>query len=377
MALNPNILFQQLIRSMSPAYVEASFYKVYATLGIDTSAWEAGHWMGALTRGVSVVLASLSAFQAEACKSQYLRYAKKGWLTLLAYDEYNVERILATQASGTLTLINAGGASYSYDSGDVTFAHETTGANYRNSEAFTLGPNSTLDIPILATEAGSASNASATKITLLVTPIASVTCSNASSVIGQDEEPDEDLRERCKNAKGYWSAANPHGAYEAAVRDARRTTDGTLIGVTRAKAVPDGFGHVTVYCATSNGDALSGTDLAYISTWIQQSIEPQGVDATAAAAVAKTVAVSCTIFSEGDSAEVRQEALDALADLSAIQKVGGTAGFLFEDMVRSTILKSHPGNYHVSMSSPSGDTVIAPTEFPRITVNSADITVTS
>lgn len=376
MALNPNLLFNTIVRPMSPAYIKASLYRVFTMLKVDTSGWQEGHWMGALTEGVSQVLAALSSFQAEIIKSQYLRYAFGPGLTLYAYDEYNVERILATQATGTLRLTNAGASLYSYDAGDVTFAHATSKKNYRNAEAFSLEPFSTLDIPIIAVEAGSASNATGGSVTVLVTPIASVTCTNLTSIIGQDEEPDEDLRQRCKDAKGYWSAANPHGAYEAAVRDARRS-DGTLVGVTRAKAVPDGYGHVTVYCATANGDALSGTDLAIISSWIQNAIEPLAVDATAAAAVAKNVTISATIYSEGDASEVKTAALEALATLSSIQKVGGTNGFLYQDAIRSKLYNSHPSNYHVVMSSPGSDVAIAPTEFPRLVVNPADILVSS
>jgi phage-related baseplate assembly protein len=368
-ALNLSIFFNSVVKPMSRTYIRDSFYSVYQRLGIDTSGWQQGHWMGAFTEGASIVLAALSNFQAEITRASYLALATGPWLTLKALDDYGVERLEATQATGAVQLTNGGQSSYQYDAGDVVFAHDSTGKNYRNSEAFTLGPGEVISVPIIAVEVGSESNASPQTVRTLVTSMSGVTCTNAVSVIGTDEESDVDLRIRCKQARGYWSAANPHSAYEGAVRDVTRA-DGTNVGITRAKAVPDTYGNVSVYCATASGEPISNDDRILATKWCQERVEPLGVYALVQQASAKTVTLNATVYATGDSSEVSAACNAAVVALSSEQQIGGTNGFLYRDQIIIALGSAHESIYHVVVASPSADVTLAANEYPKLAVSS-------
>ncbi len=97
-----------------------------------------------------------------------------GWLDVLAYEVYNVEREQATYASGSLYLVNESGSTYNYATGTFHVANALTTASppptYANTTAIALTPSPTSAITNMSVGGGG-----------LVT----VTCSTAGIFVGE------------------------------------------------------------------------------------------------------------------------------------------------------------------------------------------------
>jgi phage-related baseplate assembly protein len=115
-----------------------------------------------------------------------------------------------------------------------------------------------------------------------------VTVTNAAAFVGTDEETDVDLKVRCVAKLGSLSPNGARDAYNFIARSATRA-DGSPIGITRVRTIPDGIGGVDVYLATPSGGVTgtSGdplTDLGAVAAAIWETTEPLAVEATVASA---------------------------------------------------------------------------------------------
>jgi hypothetical protein len=97
-----------LITPLSFDEIRASIYNVLAATGVTTSTWKPGAVVRTIISGVAIVLAGLSAFIALLAASAFLPLATGEWLRLVALYVFNVVRIEATFATGSVTLVNNG-----------------------------------------------------------------------------------------------------------------------------------------------------------------------------------------------------------------------------------------------------------------------------
>lgn len=378
----PPIELDAVLTPLDREYVEKSIYTVCEQLGVDTSQWVNGYYMHGFVRGASIVLAGMSQLVSFIGRGQFLDTASTEWLRLKAYYDYGVSYIEASYAQGSVRLENTGAGSYTFGNDELVVANSITRKSYRLGDAFTLDAHSTLVLPVLALEAGTASNVPpSTDHTLwaAVTPLsADVRITNPASIAGTDDEGDEALRQRVRQSIALLSPANPHGAYEAAVYGARRT-DGTPIGVTRAIAVPDGYGHVDVYVASSTGLISDADDIARLNDIVQSQVEPLGVDAAVSNAAAITIPVVAEIRHTGflTAVELRTKLSASLLAFAARQKIGGgPEHVLYRDQLIVALGATDPSIYHVVVTSPGETTAIAPNAFPVFTVAPDALTVT-
>jgi len=351
-----------LTTPMSREEVQASIYRVLAKLGVNTTAWKSGSVVRTMIAACSLVISALTQLAADITKSGFLALSSGPWLTLVAKYVYGVDRIEASYASGVVTLTNAAGGIYIMDPGDLVVAN-TAGHTFRNLEAFTLPAMSSLAVSILATESGAASTSNPGTITHLVTTLLGVTSTNDNAVIGTDDELDPALRLRCSERLGALSPMGPWDAYGYALRGAKRA-DGTNLGITRIRLVPDGFGRVFVYCATATG-ALPSPDLPVADEAVQRWAAPQAITAIVGSATEVAISVVAQVFmynTSGLSPEEIEDALNtAMTDFVKKQPVGGNEGFVYQDALRAAIVSALPEIYHSVVTSP-GDTALTPTQ---------------
>jgi phage-related baseplate assembly protein len=365
------LAISDLVTPVTSAEVRASIYATLETVGVNTTAWKTGSVVRTIVYAVSIVLAFLSSLIAGLAQSAFLDLAISGWLTLTARYVYGVERTLATFAAGNVTLTNASGGTYTLNPGDLIVSNPDTGATYRNTATFTLLPVSSLVVAIAAVEAGSLGTAVATQISVMVTTLTGVTCSNAGALVGLDDELDSALRIRCREKLGSLSPFGPWDAYSYAARNAVRA-DGTSIGVTRVLSTADGFGAVVTYVATASG-GLTAPDLAIVDTAIQQNAAPLAVTATVLSANALLVNVTYRLYMYSDSGlsetALRGAIEAALATYFSSVPIGGDMigvgpGAVYLDSIVSVIRGAVDAIYHVTLDLPAADLVLTGTQVP-------------
>lgn len=350
------LTLDQLVTPLTADSVMATWIANLETVGIPASTWRKG---GALRTIMAVVATSYAGFtqvQVAANKAQFLDLASTGWLTLLARYLFNVERPVATFATGAVTLVNGGGGLYTHAAGTYQVKNSTTGKVYTNVSGFTLNPLATLTIDIVAVEAGSASSSAPTTIDAQVTDDNAVTVSNADAVVGTDALDDEGLRALCRAKRESLSPNGPRGAYKFAVLTALRN-DGSLVDINRVQvSSSSSLGQVHAYAASPSGTPIS-TDLDAARTNVENIARPDAVTFTLDGAVGVPISQSLTIWATttpgldatGLGALV-DAALIAMAEaypIGGIKKTGATQGYLFAGNVEGTAKGVHPAIFDV------------------------------
>ena len=232
-----------------------------------------------------------------------------------------------------------------------------------------MGP-STTTVAIEAVEVGSASTSAPNTITALTTTMLGVTCTNATAVVGVDEETDEDLRVRCREKLSALSPDGPKAAFSYFARVATRA-DGTAVGVNRVKVTPGAAGEVSVIVCTPSG-GLDDDDLIAVDNSINLNAAPLCIRANVQSASLLTIPITYTVWAHvtsGVSATTLQTAIqDALTDFMANQEIGGNVisgqGYVYADAIRTAIGSAHPSIFHVVLSNPSADVAIGATQVP-------------
>jgi phage-related baseplate assembly protein len=366
-----------LIQPVTRAEVQQSIYDVLGIVGVVTTTWKPGAVVRTIIVAVSAVLAALSNLQANICRSGFLQFSSGSWLTLVARYGYGVERLGATFASGSLTLVNGGGGVYTVDPDDWIFLNTATNKTYRNTQAFTLNALQTLTIQIQATEAGADSSADPGEIAALVTTILNVTCSNAGALTGTNAESDPELRSRAQQKLGALSPMGPWDAYTYAVRSATRE-DGTPLGINRVRIVKDGSGHVWVYVASVNGEVPGDvddptSDLGIAMEAVQRKAAPLAVTAEVISATAFVVAVTYELWMYNTSAlsgpQITEAIDDAIEAFLASQPIGGNVigtdpGKVFINAIEKAIFNAIPEIFQVTVSLPLTDEELDPNDVP-------------
>jgi phage-related baseplate assembly protein len=358
--------------SLLVAETEAAIYaraiSVATSLGLPTTAWSAVNPTRSLYWFLTKVFSALEPMVANFVASGFLDYATGDWLTILASDRYQVDRIGATFAATSVTLTNTGGGLYPIDIGDVVAKYVDGDGNswtYTNVTGGTLrsGPGTTLALDFQADVAGSASSAPATEISALVTNLIGVTCSNPAASIGTDAELDQALRDRCRAKLALASPNGPTGSYDYVVR--------SLAGnvITRSRTIADSTtGTPLVYVAGANG-AVDGPTLTAAQAAVTAQA-PQGFSPTVANSTATNVDVAYTLWlyaSVGQTQTQIEAAVQAELDaMFAARPIGGdivppaTTGALYQSLIASTIAKTFPADtFRVAVTSPAGDTALA------------------
>lgn len=371
--MSEQLELNQLFSAESPDAVLQVLLDLADALELETSTWHPGDPERTLLEIVAQKASDLTTLWVAVAEGGLLDYAKGGFLKLLARNVYGVDFIPATFASGKITLTKVGAGSDVIAAGDLTFQNSTTQKTYRNTSGGTLTSAATLELDILAEEIGTDSNSGATEIDTLVTTLLGVSVSNATAVIGSDEEKDEPLRQRCRDALGALSPNGPAAAYAFVAKSTKRA-DGVVVDINRVRVSDDSAtGEVDVVLASPSGAPIAG-DVTLVEDAIQTSVVPLAVTATIVGATEVAVPITYTAFVPSDATVTNEEIEDAIAasleeyfstllPIGGFEKVPG-AGKVWADLVRGRIATARPDPdlpspiFSVTLAAPAADVAL-------------------
>lgn len=321
------IAFSDLLSEKTLAAWKQTIVNTATLVGLKTENWAEGGYTRTLVALFGQLYKTAGDVVRLIAASGFLDTATGAWLTLLAKEVFNVDRIEATYANADdgLTLTNGGGGLYIFEPGDIVAANGA-GKTYRNTSGGTLSPGGLLNVDLQAEEAGVDSTSGVGTITVLVTTFLGVTVSNDVALTGLDEERDSALRLRCRASLALLAVGGIKRAYEFIARSAKRP-DGTSVGVTRVGIVPPpGNGTMDVYIASASG-AVSSPDVAIVQAEFDRKSIPYGFDATTISAANLSVTAPCTIWIPSSlgitETEARAAVYNALSSYVQTLPIGG------------------------------------------------------
>jgi hypothetical protein len=352
------------LESLLVQHTKAEIYEtalgLARALGLPVSTWQAGDPTRSLYHLEAQELASLEELVAGYISSGFLDYATGMWLKILAEQVFGVEVSEATYATTTITLTNTGGGLYEVDVNEYTFKNSTTGKTYHNTTSGIIasGPGTTLDLTVVADEAGTDSNAAAGEIDEIISGPLGVTCTNDEAAVATDEPDEDTIRQQCRDKLGALSPNGPREAYSYVARNSALT--GTT-AVTRVRV------YVTIYLAGSSG-GVAEPDRALVESALATWATPVCITPTVLAATNVSVAVTYQLWIYSTvnktSAEIEEEVEEALEALFASRPIGGdiippaVTGSLYRSLIESTIRSLYDDAFRVTVSAPSGDTAL-------------------
>lgn len=290
------------------------------------------------------------------------------WADLWAQSRFDVQRVAATQASGLMNFTNSTITNYSRNPGEIIVAHEVTGKTYRNREAVTiLGTTGLDDVIMDADEPGTDSNAAPDSITVMVSSLVGVGCTNPLAFIGTDKETTPRLVTRARSKLGALSPNGPKDAYNYIATTPTESV-GLSTPVTRTRTVVSlTTGDITVYLATNAG-APSGPDIAIVQAAIDAKAEPWGANATAVAAAEESIDVTYQVWVQGaqlTAAQIQSAIETALSEWLATLDPGGyvippDTGAIYVGSLEQVIGNAVDGILRVEVTVPAADVVLTP-----------------
>lgn len=366
------VTFDELMVPITRDEFVASMLQILADLGLPTTAWQELSAVREYIYATANSDAILSDSITPAARAGLLDYAEGQWLTLTADQEYDVERIVSTFATGDIRLTESDGDPHTFAAGDVRVLNETTGKTYTNTEGGTLTANGTLDLAFIADEPGSASDLVSGQTLSLLTAIPGVTPSYVADLLGQDEETDQSVRDRCRDSMAKASPNGPAAAYDYYAKSALRP-DGTAVGVTRTKRV-EANATVTLYCADADG-GISAPDVAIVQDVIDLNVVPTGFTAIVVAASTLAVSLAFTL-SRSPTATASEASLEtlinaAIASYFSSIPVGGDPSLSFQGIFVSTLIQrirnaAGANVVDVVVTLPASDQALANNQVPVV-----------
>lgn len=283
----------------------------------------------------------------------FLLFAGGVYLRAHAKDVYNVDYFPATQATGEITLTNAGGATHTAGANELVVFVSGTNKRFRVIEAISLPGNSQDTFAVQAIEPGAASSVAPNEIDELETTLAKVTVTNVAAIVGRDAETDAALVKRCLLKKGTWSPFGPRDAYEYAALSATLAGD-VSTNITRVAASAfSSKGQMKTVVATPTGTPTA-PELAAVVEMIERIARPSSVTSLVSGAVPKPTAHEITLWARGGTEEILREranlALSAMIaswPIGGINKASGAQGYLFADAIAAALIGSSPEAFDV------------------------------
>jgi hypothetical protein len=273
--------------------------EVAALVGLPVSTWRVGDPTRTQFRALARKAANADEIQVELAKASFItgpegERASGEWLKLRVKDVYGVDAEEATFAAPSITLDNAGGGLFEWDTRGLVVSSSATGATFRSQSPGGINPLETgVVVSLIADVAGSAGSVGLDEIDTIVSPaLTGVTIATSSAAVGSDAQSDAGLIEQALATLGALSPNGPADAYEFVARNSELTG---IQGVARAQGDGDSTdGTVTVYVATATA-ALDGPSVAAIQAAVDVWAQPLCTDATVVSGTPQTVPVTFTL----------------------------------------------------------------------------------
>lgn len=389
-----------LLTDLTAEDLYADLIEIAKALGLSTTAWQPGE----PPRGIMSVFARWMAplWNNQALpmlRAWFLDKSSGDMLTLRAWVIEKVYKKRETFASGpAISVENREGGFWDINPGDVRF--EFDDKTYTNVTGGTLtswigtGPYPTVELFFEADEAGTDSDLDLADVPEepLMAPGAGIyLVAGTGALVGQDEETEEQLKERCRLSTGPLSPAGPRAAYDFVALSTRRPKEGeavtierllvtqegdTAVNVNRSLTRNLGGGVIDVRLASPSGAAsgdvsTAGTDVYLVNQAIQLLAVPMGFTANVSTADEEVLTIDLEIDvlrqSNVTKAAAEAAAIKAVQDFFKTFPVGGRAlpatsqRFVIMGEVRAIAKAASPGIYRVR-STPNDDWIIQITD---------------
>lgn len=266
------ITLADLLTPYTQTSLRTTQYGVLAEGGFPVTSWQSTSVPYVLTESNVACALDLANLIPLIAAGGLLDLAEGDWLTLLAAQNYLVDRVPAKFCRRVVRFTNDSGSTVSEAAGTVTVATEE-GLQFITEQAIDVLDGATIYIVVKAAEAGDEYN-DATASWSLVTSIAGVTVDELGGeplivTLGAAEESDKSLRSRCREK---WSTLGA-GANRDAFSFWIKNTPGSPETVTRVHVMANEPlpGQVTAYAATDSGP-ISNT--ATLGTVTQSGASP-------------------------------------------------------------------------------------------------------
>lgn len=356
-----SLSLSDLFKSDTRDQLVAFFLDLSEEVGLPTTSWRPGDPTRAILYLVAQKLSDLGAVIEALIRGNFLDTSTGGYLTLLAKLVYNVDRDVARAATGETTLTNATATPHTLEASELVLAHEVTNKTYRNTSPITIPASGSVTFSIYAEEVGTASNANAGDITVVVSSLIGVTATNALPVQGRDEETDPALRQRCRDKLGALSPNGPAAAYEYVAKSTSALVNRVLV------LDESDTGDVTVIVASPSGE-VGAEDLEIVDAAIQDAAVPATVTAVVESAVEQEVPVIAEVWAytsanltgwELEAAVVAQlTGYYPLIPIGGDRVTPGGAGKVYVDKLRGQIERAAEQIFHALITSPPGDVTL-------------------
>lgn len=328
-----------------------------------------------------------------------------GFLSVLGENTFRTIRGEATFATGFVSFTNAGPAIRTFSPGALTITWTDDPPDppptYRNAPddslytnpdgTITVGVGVTVDLPIVAEEAGTRSNAGPETLTLTTT-LNGCSITNASPIVGTDRESAPDYRARCKQAPNRVSLSGPGGAYGYLARTNLDDTpllnaSGAAVNISRVQVSEESATGIVDVCFASPSGAAIAEDVTAANANIESEsfAVPDAITYTGAAATEVEINVSGTAKlknAPGASTDDAEAAITAaLTAAFAAFEIGGVdqvdgAGVIYTTDLRAIAACAYPGLYDVALVSPVGaSTALAKGEVAVFATSGWEITL--
>jgi hypothetical protein len=322
-----SLSIDDLFSAQTSDQIRAAMVTNLVALGVPADKWNKGGVFSTILTICAMALSLTSGLITALIRGFFLPTATGLGLKLIAKYIYGVTVPDATFASGTVTLTNSGGASYTFQPGQFTCQNATTKVNYTNDAVFTLSSGGTATPHVIANVAGAAGNAAPGAITTLVTSLSQVTVTNPTSLVGVDAPSDSTIRTLCLNKLGALSVRGVRTAYAYAIQVATNSVTGAPVNVNRwSVSSASHTGIVTVIVASPSG-AADPDDVTGIATSIEAIARPEAVSVNLASASSFPYTVSIIVYCKlpdgVNSADVKAAIDLALVSFISTYPIGG------------------------------------------------------
>jgi baseplate J-like protein len=400
----PLLSVEDLLSVSSQADALTLELTICAALGLPTTAWEPLSAEMAILGTNSQIVSTYSATVSQIAQGGFASSAAvipgtgtlvdgfgftTTWMDLISVNNYNVQRIPATFATGPVLVNNTGAISYPFVVGQLHFQNPITGATYSNTGAGTIlagAVNFSITVQADASFPGNAGTTPAGQTLILLTPLSGVSpVVQSTSLIGSNIESNAALLTRCTFKLGSLS---PNGATQAyafvatsiptPATQASATFPFNVLPYTVtapinrvAPLVNIVTGAVGVYVANAAG-APSGPDVATVAAAIQALATPLAVTSSVSAVGTVPLNLLFNVYilsTAGVSAAVALSNIDAaIAAFCSTVPIGGFTGaapnIVPYDELIDVIINANKGTVDLQLLNPSGNLPIASTSVP-------------
>lgn len=342
----------------------STWLSIADTLGLSTSTWRDGDPTKSLAYYIASLFQQYESTVSGFVSGGFLELAQGDWAYIKAEQDYGTTQRTATFASCNGNLINSGAGVFDFDPGDIVVGSATTGKTYRNTDTLHLSANATIPITVIADEAGSASNAIVSDLTVMVSSFAGVSFTNTTAAVADDDETVDEIKARALLSVAAVSPNGPADAY-AYIALSPKLNGGTTT-VAKVRTVPDSnTGHMVMFLADAAGPT-SGGDVTRVQNACAKLVTPLCITPVISAATVQTIAVSYGVWIYDRSGlqtdDVEALIATALEALFEAVPIGGdlippaTVGDLWLSELQWAIRNAHPDIFRVQVLSPIADT---------------------